>query len=268
VTQDTGSTHVVKDGTDYGTFSNRLWKNSNEGLREYSALQFQAAYNPLTHLRLQGHYTLQLKNDGNQEGEGQNTPGAPSAFPGFYPELFNEARSFPIGHLVGFQQHRARIWGTYDLELRKAGTANLSLLYRFDSGSAYSIASTGVDLTDVQTSTVEKYYVDSPGTQTVFYSLGRGSEKYQDAHLFDFAVNYNVPVWKKVRPWVKLEVRNIFNSTPLISYDTTVSPDPSSPTDSLGLPTGYVKEKTFGTGRASSNYPNPREFLMSAGIRF
>jgi hypothetical protein len=268
VEQSTGTTHVVKDGTDFGTFSNQLWANSNDGRRVYSGLQFQAAYRPLDHLRLEGHYTLQLKNDGNQEGEGANQPGAPSAFSGYYPELFNQARTYPMGHLAGFQSHRARVWGTYDLSLRKAGTANLSLLYRLDSGSAYSIRSTGQALTATQAAIGEQYYPDLPSSQTIFYSLGRGTERFQAAHLFDFAMNYNIPVWRKVKPWVKIEVRNLLSSTPLISYNISTTPDKTSPKDSLGLPTGYVKGKAFGTGTASGNYPNPREFLMSAGIRF
>jgi hypothetical protein len=268
VTRDTGITDVVKNGIDFGTFSNRLWANTNDGLREYSALQFQAAYRPMTHLRLEGHYTLMFKNDGNQEGEATNQPGAPSAFSGFYPELFNQARTYPSGHLLGFQRHRARIWGIYDLSLGKAGEINWGLLCRLDSGSAYSIRSTGVPLTAVQTALAQQYYPDTPGTQTVFYSAGRGSEFFEGDHLFDLSANYNVPVWRKVRPWVKLEVRNIFNSTPLISYNISTKPDPNSPVDNLGLPTGYIKAKTFGTGTSTANYPNPREFLMSAGIRF
>ncbi len=269
VTQATGTTDVVKNGVDYGALSNRRWANSNDGLREYSALQFQAAYRAMQHLRLEGHYTLMLKDDGNQEGEAANQPGAPSAFPGYYPEIFDQARTYPIGHFSGFQQHRLRAWGIYDLSLgKKAGEINWGLVFRFDSGTAYSIRSTGVSLTDVQTAIGQQFYPDLPTSQTVFYASGRGSERFQSSHLFDLSANYNVPVWKKVRPWVKLEVRNVFNSTPLISYNISTKPDPTSPLDNLGLPTGYIKGKAFGTGTSTANYPNPREFLMSAGIRF
>jgi len=270
VNQSTGTTDVVKNGVDYGMLSNRLWANapaSSDVLREYQALQFQAAYRPAQHLKLEGHYTLMLKNDGNQEGEAANQPGAPSNFPGYYPEIFNQARSYPIGHLSGFQKHRVRAWGIYDVEMRKAGSLNLSLLYRFDSGAAYSIRSTGQVLTPVQQAIAAQYYPDQPQTQTIFYQ-GRGTEYFQDAHLFDIGANYNVPVWKKVRPWVKLEVRNVLNGKPLISYSISTTPDKTSPKDNLGIPTGYVKSKSFGTATASGNYPNPREFWVSAGIRF
>jgi hypothetical protein len=268
---------VVKNGFDYGTFSNRLWANSNDGLREYSALQFQAAYRAAKHLKFEGHYTLMLKDDGNQEGEGANTPGAPSPFPGYYPELFNQARSYPIGHLSGYQQHRFRVWGIYDLSLGRAGEINWGLLFSVDSGTAYSIRSTGQGLTSVQKSIGAQNYPpvgpglppDLPSTQTIFYpGTGRGSELFQGSHPVDISANYNVPVWKKVKPWVKVELRNIFNSMPLISTNISTKPDPSSPKDNLGIPTGYIKGAAFGTGTSTSNYPLPRTFLLSGGIRF
>lgn len=268
VTRDTGITHVVKNGIDFGEFANRLWANTNDGERVYDALQFQAGIRPMSRWNLQGHYTLQLKNDGNQEGEAPNQPGSPSVFSGYFPEIFSEARSFPIGHLDDFQRHRVRAWTTYDLGIGRAGTINLGLLYRFDSGTAYSIRSTGQGLTAVQTQIGLANYPDLPQSQTIFYSQGRGSEFFENAHLFDLAVTYTVPIVKRLRPWVKAELRNMFNSTPLVSYNITTRPDPASPRDALGIPTGFIKGSAFGTGTATSNYPFPREFFISTGIRF
>src|SRR4029079_10936242 len=263
VDQSTGITHVVKNGIDFGNFANRLWANTDDGQRVYDALQFQAGFRPASRWNVQGHYTLQLKNDGNQEGEAPNQPGAPSFFSGYYPEIFSEARTFPIGHLDDFQRHRVRAWTTYDLGIGRAGTINLGLLYRFDSGTAYSIRSTGQALTATQTQIGLANYPDLPTSQTIFYSQGRGSEFFEDAHLFDLAVTYTVPVVKRLRPWVKAEVRNMFNSTPLVSYNITPRPDPASPRDALGIPTGFIKGSAFGTGTATTNYPFPREFFIS-----
>jgi len=268
VTRDTGITHVVKNGIDFGNFANRLWANTNDGERVYDALQFQAGFRPTSRWNVQGHYTLQLKNDGNQEGEAPNQPGAPSFFSGYFPEIFSEARTFPIGHLDDFERHRVRAWTTYDLGIGRAGTINLGLLYRFDSGTAYSLRLNGAGLTATQTAIGSAIYPDLPTSQTIYFSQGRGSEFFEDAHLFDLAVTYTVPVVKRLRPWVKAEVRNMFNSTPLISYNTTVRADPASPRDALGLPTGFTKGSAFGTGTATSNYPFPREFFISTGIRF
>jgi hypothetical protein len=268
VTRDTGTTHVVKDGIDFGTFSNQLYKNSNDGERKYQGLQFQMGYRPTQRWALEGHYTIQLKNDGNQEGEGTNTPGAPSWFSGFYPEAFNEARTYPVGRLDDFQRHRVRLWTTYDLSLGRIGDLNAGLLFRGDSGTAYSLRSTGRPLTSIQAGILEQYYPDAPANQPVFYSVGRGSELYNGSNLFDLALTYSVKTVRTVRPWVKVELRNLFSSTPLISYNTTVTPDSKSPKDDLGLPTGFVKGSSFGKGTSTANYPFPREFLVSMGIRF
>jgi hypothetical protein len=269
VTTTNGFTDVVVNGIDFGTFTNQLWANDDTGLREYSALQFQAGYRPTSHWNLQGHYTLMLKDDGNQEGEAANQPGAPSVFSGYYPELFNETRNFPIGHLLGFQKHRVRAWTTYDLGLGKAGDVNLGLLYRFDSGTAFSLRQAGAALTSVQKAIGAGLYPDLPTSQTIYFSPGRGSMFFEDAHLFDFSLTYGVPIYKSAKPWVKFEIRNLFDATPLISPSISgVRGDPNSPKDALGLPTGYTVGGTFFKGTATSAYPFPREYFVSIGFRF
>jgi hypothetical protein len=267
VNQETGSTDVVKDGIDFGTFSNIVWGNTDSPRRVYDGLQFQFGYRVTDRWNVQGHYTLQLNNDGDYEGEATNQPGAPSPFSGFYPELFNTARTYPDGPLAGFQQHRVRAWTTYDLSLGRAGTVNLGALYRYDSGTAYSIRSTGVGLTAAQQA-LGAAYATLPTSQTVYYSQGRGTERFEGESLLDLSLNYGIPVHKTIKPWVKLEVRNVFDSTPLISYNISTRPDPASPRDNLGLPTGFIKGSSFGKGTATTNYPFPREFLMLIGVRF
>ncbi len=151
VNTSTGTTDVILERRRAAARSRTsLWANTNDGLRKYDGVQFQAAYRFTDRWNFAGNYTLQINNDGNQEGEGANKPGAPSFFPGYYPELFNESRTYPIGRLNGFTKHRARAWTTYDLGIGKAGNLNFGLLYRLDSGQAYSIASTGRALTAVQ----------------------------------------------------------------------------------------------------------------------
>jgi Carboxypeptidase regulatory-like domain/TonB dependent receptor/TonB-dependent Receptor Plug Domain len=268
VTQQTGTTHVVKNGVDFGEFSNILWANTDDPERKYDGLQFQTGYRINSRWNFEGHYTLQLNNDGNYEGEAPNQPGAPSVFTGYYPEIFNEARSYPVGPLVGYQQHKVRVWTTYDLGLGKAGTATFGALYRYNSGTAYSIRSTGQPLTDVQEAIGSALYATLPTSQTIYYATGRGSERFEGASLLDLSLNYSIPVYKSLRPWVKFEVRNVFNSTPLISTNISTTPDPNSPLDSLGIPTGYIKGSAFGTGTSTTNYPFPREFLVAVGVRF
>jgi Carboxypeptidase regulatory-like domain/TonB dependent receptor/TonB-dependent Receptor Plug Domain len=269
ITTDTGQTDVVVDGNDFGTFSNRLWANTDDGERKYDGLQFQTAYRLASRWNFSGNYTLQINNDGNQEGEGVNTPGSPSVFSGYYPEIFNQDRTFPIGHLSGFQKHRARAWTTYDLGLGRVGSLNAGFLWRYDSGQSYSIRSTGRPLTTIQKALgAAAGYPDLPTTQTIFYSLGRGSENYEAQSLFDLAVTYSLPLYKRLNFWVKGEARNIFDSTPLISYNITTTPDASGPKDALGIPTNYIKGVNFGKGTGTANYPFPREFFVTVGMRF
>ena len=77
-----------------------------------------------------------------------------------------------------------------------------------------------------------------------------------------------MPVWKTIRPWVKLELRNAFNNDKLTTWNTTVTADNSGPKDTDGLPTNYIKGTIFGQGTANANYPDPREFRFAVGFRF
>lgn len=268
---DAGATDVVRDGIDYGSFSNREFRNSDIPERHYQALVFQGRYRLLDHLSLYGAWTIQLQNEGNFEGENANQPGAPSVI-GDYPEAFNAARHYPMGRLQNFQRHRARVWGIYDADLKKYGTMSVSGLWRFESGLAYSLVATGQRLTSVQRSLLADY-VDEPQSQDVYFGE-RGSETFPSYGLFDVSLNYGVPVFKSLRPWVKFDVFNLFNNDKLIAFDTTVLPDPNSPVDALGLRTGYIESPTFGEALSSNDFPKSlgtaggRTFRMAFGFRF
>ena len=77
-----------------------------------------------------------------------------------------------------------------------------------------------------------------------------------------------------MRPWLKVELFNALNNDKLVQWNTTVRPDPASPVDALGIPTGYIKGAAFGTGTANTNYPQSlvgtglRGFRMAVGLRF
>jgi hypothetical protein len=54
-----------------------------------------------------------------------------------------------------------------------------------------------------------------------------------------------------------------------------VTPDPNSPLDADGLPTGFIRPTNFGTPVNNASYPRPlpgidggRSFLMAMGLRF
>jgi hypothetical protein len=112
------------------------------------------------------------------------------------------------------------------------------------------------------------------GTQTLFFGE-RGSETFEGYTLLDLATTYRIPVFRTLSPWVKLEVLNLTNNQKLIAWNTTVTPDPNSPLDADGLPTGFIQGSNFGRGTANTHYPvwrpgftGGRTFLVSTGVRF
>jgi len=207
-----------------------------------------------------------LKNDGNFEGEAANQPGNSSVI-GDYPEIRDPARHFPVGRTDDFQRHRVRVWGIYNLAMNRFGTLTSSLMWRYEGAQAYSLAATGVPITDTQRAILgDLGYQSEPNDQTIYF--GRGTELFDDYSLFDASFNYQIPVWQDLRPWVKLDLFNVTNNDTLIGYNTTVLPDPNSPLDELGLPTGYIKGANFGKNTQLSHNPIPRELFLSVGFRF
>lgn len=92
-----GKIPVIYNGVNFGTFDRVEYRNSNDVERRYQALQFVGRYDLTRSLYLNGHYTVQLQNNGNFEGEAANQPANPSDF-GDYPEILT-ARSYPDGRL-------------------------------------------------------------------------------------------------------------------------------------------------------------------------
>jgi len=283
------------------SFTNRLYTNTNLSHREYDALVFQSRYRIRNNWSINGHYTLQLKNDGNYEGEGSNTPGStvfansPSLI-GNFPEAFSPDRNYPDGHLPTFERHRLRLWSIYALNLGRFGDLSLSGLWRVDSALTYSLAARNQPLTATQVALMTAAgYPDAanlaalgPITGNDVFFGGLGSQEFAGYGVLDASINYNVPVFRTLRPWVKFDVYNVLDNQKLIAWSTTVRQDSSTPRDSLGLRTGFVPSTpaTFGTatGNTVSNlfatainaYPlaftgapaGGRTFRVALGIRF
>jgi outer membrane receptor protein involved in Fe transport len=262
----TGSTDVVFEGEDFGTFSNRVFDNTDDPERRYQGLVFQGRYRLTPRWTVYANSTVQLVNEGNFEGEGTNQPAVTSTF-GDYPEAFNLARHFPVGRLAGFQRHKARLWTTYAMEFGKLGMVDVGWAYRYDSPLTYDLRADGVPLTEIQ-ETLLADYASTASSQNIYFG-GRGTEVFPNgSHLFDLGVTYSLPVLRTLKPYVKLDMRNVFNSKPLIGYDTTIDPDFDGPLDSLGLPTTFVRGPKFGETTSNNDFPLPREYRVSLGFRF
>jgi hypothetical protein len=267
-----GQTTISRNGLNLGAFDNAVYRNSDLPRRDYQALQFESAYRPTTKLSLNGHWTVQLENDGTFEGEAANNPAQPSII-GDYPEIYVASRSFPDGRLDDFQHHKVRVWASYSLELGRFGVVDLAPLYRFNSGRTYSLVASGVPLSAAQIAR-NPGYARLPASQSIFFGP-RGSESFAGYHLVDLAATYSIPVWQSLRPWVKVEALNALNNQKLVSWNTSVTAENAGPKDENGLPINYIKSAAFGTASGPASYARPRPgidggrtFLLAAGVRF
>ena len=266
-----GQTTVVRNGLNFGVFDNAVYRNSRVPKRNYDAVDFQSGWRKSDTLLVSGQWTVQLRNDGNFEGEAANNPAIPSLI-GDYPELYVADRSFPMGHLDDFQRHKVRVWGVYGLGLHRFGRLDLAPMYRYNSGKTFSYVAAAVALTPQQLAN-NPGYAHAPTSQPIFFGE-RGAGQFPGYALVDFAATWTVPVARSLRPWVKVEVLNALDNQKLISWDTTVAADPNGPKDEYGLPLAYVKAPTFGQATRNADYPRPRPgldggrtYFMAVGFR-
>jgi outer membrane receptor for ferrienterochelin and colicin len=286
-----GSTEVVASGVSAGQFTNIIYRNTDLARRAYDAMILQGMYSLRANWTVSGHWTTQLRNEGNYEGENPNLPGKPSIL-GNYPEAVSAARNYPDGNLQSFQRHRARIWTIYTLSLDrwKAGTLSFSGLVRSDSALVYSLRQNNPQFNATQRGIINAAgYVDVPaitGISNYYIFYGeRGSERFKGFSLLDTSVNYDIPVFKSVRPWVKFDVFNLLDNRKLIAWNVVVAADNTTAADGLGFRAGHVKGGAFGTATGNTislsgitvnafpsafnqALPGGRTFRMSFGLRF
>lgn len=269
-----GSTTVISNGVNFGAFDNQVFDNTSAVGRDYQGLVLQSTYQLTRSWNVAGHWTMQLENAGNFEGEAANQPGASSPY-GDYPDVFNETRHYPFGRLDEFQRHKVRLWTSKLFSFGKAGAVDLGVLYRYNSGLTYSLTSAGVPLSSTQRSLAAGYAsLPGNGQQTLFFGE-RGSESFKGYALTDLAATYSLPIWSSLKPWIKVEVLNALNNQKLISWDTTVAPNTGGPLDELGLPLTYTPGPRFGQATRNGNYPGyrtgfdgGRTFILAGGLRF
>jgi hypothetical protein len=270
-----GKTTVIRDGRNFGTFDNITYRNTDLPTREYQAFVFLGNHRIADRWTVDGHWTLQLRNHGTFEGEAASQPGIPTII-GDYPEMYDLARSNPAGRLNDFQRHKVRLWTTYTQGLRAFGSIDAGLIYRYNSPLTYSLIAV-VPRTAIQTALDPGYAVPF-ASQNVYFGE-RGSAEFEGTQLVDVAMTYSVPVFKDLRPWVKLELYNMFNNQNAVGHNIQVTPRPGGPVDALGLPLEYMEGAQFGRPTSNASFPrsalnfagqnlNARTFLLSAGFRF
>ena len=265
-----GKTVVTKDGVNFGTFDNAVYRNSDLMTREYDAIDLQSGWQPLKSLHVAGQWTMQLRNEGNFEGESANNPAVPSIVAD-YPEIY-VARDYPMGHLDDYQRHKVRVWASYGLNLGAAGRLDLAPLYRYNSGRTFSY--TAPVAMSAQQIAADPGYARRPTSQTLYFGE-RGAGQFEGFGVMDFATTWSVPVWKSVSPWLKFEALNALNNQKLVSWDTAITADLNGPKDANGLPLNYIKGANFGKATATTNYIRPRAgldggrtFIVAFGVKF
>ena len=260
-----------------GPATNRVYDNV-EGLdRGYQALIVQGGYRLRDNLRVDGHYTAQLRNEGNFPGEAANQPGIPSIY-GNYPEIFEPAldRLLPEGRFDNFQRHKLRLTTMYNQSLGRFGSVDVAPVWRVNSGGVYSLTA-NIALPAVQRARNPGYPtadINAATRETVFFG-NRGAYDFKGYGLLDLATSYNLSVWRTLRPWFKVEVYNLLNNTKLIAWDRTVTANAASTLDANGIPTGYLQGPRFGQPTAGNHFPQPwpgqngaRAVRLAFGVRF
>jgi hypothetical protein len=263
----TGRTNLVLQGNELGVVDDTVYRNTDEPTREFRALELQAAYTLVSQWRVEGSWTRQLRNYGDYEGEGRLTPGVTTLY-GDYPEVFFPDRHFPLGRLDDYQRDKIRLWTSYGFGVGHGGKLSLGLLYRYDSPLTGSVTAFNQPYSPVQEAGRALYAAPPPVTSNTLFFGPRGAVEFNGEHNVDLALNYEVPVFKTLRPWFKGEMRNVFNTQTQIGGSTNVQANPRSPLDVHGLPTGYLPLPTFMQAVASSDYQVPRQYRFSIGFRF
>ena len=86
------------------------------------------------------------------------------------------------------------------MDMGRAGDASVSGLWRVDSARVYSLAARNQGLTTTQRAILTAAgYPDGPGPTSVFFG-DRGSEEFAGYGVLDMSFNYNVPVFRSLRP--------------------------------------------------------------------
>jgi hypothetical protein len=242
-----------------GPATNRVYDNVEDLNRGYQAFIVQSGYRLRDNLRVDGHYTAQLRNGGEFPGEAAGQPGIPSIY-GNYPEVFGPAldRLLPEGRFDNFQRHKLRVATMYNQSLGRFGSVDVAPIWRVNSGGVYSLTAT-IPLPAVQRARNPGYPtadINATTRETVFFG-DRGAQDFKGYGVVDLAATYSLTVWRTLRPWFKVELYNVFNNQKMIAWDRTVTANNASMLDANGIPTDYIRGARFGQATAGNHFPQP-----------
>jgi len=254
----------------------KIWDNSSDAKRKYKGLEFETQYNH-NQWNYAGSITWSsLK--GNYEGEGTNTPGRGESIHNFDVQngvqLYDHNWTAPEGYLAGHVPIRARFTANRTFN-NDYGKTSVGLVYRFDSGSHYSIAR-GITRARLGGATMSSQWGTS-GTQ--FFNQERGAGVYNAQAYLDLAITHDFPLIKflnkDVTAFAKVNIGNILNHQQLVFFNTAMN----GATGNYGVAGGGVDSPWVRTpaGATYTGWGNPsgktdfgtaRTIAISAGFRF
>ena len=156
-------------------------------------MQFLSRVRFTQKLFVEGHWTLQIKNHGNFEGEAANQPGNGSIWFD-YPEVFSsEARYYPSGPLDEFQRHKVRHLDQLQPGSRPVRQRRHRADLADQLGADLQPGATGVPPSAIQQAANPGYQSANSSTATLFFDE-RGSESFKGYGLLDMSFRYGVPI--------------------------------------------------------------------------
>lgn len=257
--------------------------NTNGLERNYTALQTQFQYRLFNNrLNVGGAWTWS-HTIGNFDGEAANSGPLTAAFQA-YPEYKDAKWNIPSGDLATDQRHRVRLFATYDLPFipQRIGVVSISAIQAYDTGAPYGAVGTVRSRTFV----TNPGYITPPSTVTYYYTA-RDAFRTGNISRTDVSLNFSTKIAGLVEIFVQPQVLNLFNNKGVIAVDTTVNTarNPGTGTyltfnpfttipvqrphlDNTVKTANWDFGPNFGKPRNVNDYQIPRQFLVTAGLRF
>ena len=245
-------------------------RNSGLAKRTYRGVVAQASYHAGPVWFVGGNYTLSWQR-GNFTGEDEGS--GPIRFSGNdQPEYREERWNFPTGYNPGDQRHKLRAWAQHQLPMPRAtGRWHVGLLQRWDSSDASSADGS----VDPRSFVTNPGYVSTPSTVTYYFGA-RGGQRYDDTWRTDASLVWALRPVGQAEVFVRAIVNNVFNTSAQLAGNETILTrtndaryqlfNPFTTTPAQGTHWDFGPE--YGRPTGTGDYQTPREFSVSAGVRF
>ena len=269
------------------------WTNSKAigTFRKYKGIEFEFAFKLTPNYTFAGNWTYS-RLTGNSEGSGieggGSSPVGDTTILGFYEDihaLYGRGRNVyaPTGYLAEDLPNKGTISLSY-VDRTKAGTfISASMLMNYFGSTPFSLTRTHTwELNAYAASLGATYAANGLTRPTASYanSYGkfwspRGIGRNNDTYSFDFKLDVDYPITKKVRFFTEVTAFNVFNhfilsslAFPSIAGTSALADNgPISSYRALGSTVGSTTPTGFGS-YGSGNYISGRTIRLSTGFKW